>query len=136
MASSVAQKQNSKADLMALLSTTSLSRVNANPGEYAQVNRDAGTDPRMASVNDNLTLKSGIIKAAQTYFKYQETGIKGSIGRAYFGGAFYTSPDAFVKDMTQKAEHNPEMANFLRESASDTKMTDQDYFEKLQKFYK
>ena len=110
-------------------------QVNSQPARTGQMKVFSPAMPMTEVEQEKRLVHAGSIKAAQTYFKYEETGITGNIGRALLKGHLYNSPDVLMNELQDKASSNPELANFLKRNAHNSNLTDKQYMEKLKELF-
>ncbi len=113
-----------------------MTQVNSQPARTGQIKAFSPVMPVTEAEADRRLLNAGVIKAAQTYFKYEETGPAGVGGRAVLLGAFYNSPDVLARDLRNAASKNPALAEFLKSEATKSSLTDEEYMEKLGSYFK
>lgn len=138
-AQQVSQQQGAQqfANFEGKISSNHLPEVNTQRSELGKFSPQVQTPTYSPSERAARQLDSGIIKAAQTYFKYEQTGLMSSIDRGLFGANIhYSSPDVMANDLKNRAKNNPELSNFLRENAFNSGLSDEEYFNQLGKFYK
>lgn len=113
-----------------------MTQVNSQPARTGQIKAFSPVMPVTEVEADRRLLNAGVIKAAQTYFKYEETGPAGVGGRAVLLGAFYNSPDVLARDLRNAASKNPALAEFLKSEAVNSSLSDKEYMQKLEKYFK
>ena len=116
------------------INSAPLIQLSSPVGKEGQLKSFTPVMPITEAEANRRLLNAGIMKAAQTYFKYEETGVSGSVGRAALFGAFYHSPETFISELTKKAEENPDLEKFLIENSHNSSLSDKEYWEKLQTF--
>lgn len=109
-----------------------MTQVNSQPARTGQIKAFNPVMPVTEAEADRRLLNAGVIKAAQTYFKYEETGHTGVVGRGLLLGAMYHSPDALARELTKAAQTNPDLAEFLKNETVKSSLTDEEYMKKLE----
>lgn len=112
-----------------------MTQVNSQPARTGQMKAFTPAMPMTEAETERRMLNAGVIKATQSYFKYQETGFKGNFARSLLLGFGYTSPDQMAMDLTQKAQRDQKLASFLKENAKNSSLSDEEFFDKLKKLY-
>lgn len=116
---------------------TQLPQVNTQSGAVGRFTPQIQKPAYSSAEKAAHQLEAGVVRAAQTYFKYEQTGMMSSIDRSFFGGNLsYQSPDVMASDLKNKASHNPELANFLKAEAFNSNLSDEEYFKELSKVYR
>ncbi len=117
--------------------TQPLPQVNTGSGHVGHFTPQVQTPTYSPAEKEARQLEAGIVKATQTYFKYQQTGTLSVADRALSGAwLYYTAPDVMANDLKSKAKDNPALSTFLKSQATQSALSDEEFMQQLQKVYR